>query len=505
MKKLSYGLHGFLFAAGCAVNLYMASDAVLYNPPSVLALPLLFSVVVFLLFLLIGYVSTRRLEVAGLIASLFILGFFYLWPIFLLVVTSTLVCLLVFRILFKKVKLNHVHMVLNTISIAVVGFYLFQLASLLTGVSRVDDKKILQPIPDLPATSASLSTLPDIYYIILDGYGRADMLQAVHGFDNTEFVAALEQRGFFVGSSSQANYPRTLLSLSSSLNMQYLDSMSSAMGDSRLWWPVRDTVQHSQVRTKLESLGYKTVFFASSWDDTDIQDGDYYETPFKVKLNNFANSFLVFTNLRIFQGIERFGLAWPSYDTHRELIRYGFTQLPAVASIEGPKFVFTHIIAAHPPFVFDRLGNPVNPKYPYSFINPPASGDNEGFRKSYIDQLLFVNREILTMIDGILDHSARPPIIILQGDHGPGITMDLNSIKDSCLFERFSILNAVYLPGFDQDSIPMDLAPVNTFRLIFNHYFQTKLEILPNKQYFSANTDPYQFIEVTAQAQAACK
>jgi hypothetical protein len=95
----------------------------------------------------------------------------------------------------------------------------------------------IQPIDRVPDTISSQEATPDIYYIILDGYGRADMLQALYGFDNSMFVNALEQRGFVVASESQSNYHRTLLSLSSSLNMQYLDRMSSVMRDSNLWWP----------------------------------------------------------------------------------------------------------------------------------------------------------------------------------------------------------------------------------------------------------------------------
>lgn len=352
-----------------------------------------------------------------------------------------------------------------------------------------------------------ISVLAELrYYIILDGYGRADMLQAVHGFNNSAFVDALEQSGFIVASRSQANYPRTLLSLSSSLNMQYLETMSSVMGDSNLWWPVMGTVQQSEVRKILQNWGYKTVFFASVWDYTDIRDGDFYEAPYPVMLKNFYNSFLNFTNLSILRSIDRFGVAYPSYDTHRRIILFSFKRLPEVAAIPGPKFVFAHIVAPHPPYVFDRTGNPVDSDFPYSLIDPYRQrGDILESRNSYLDQLMFINQEILTTIDGILANSNIPPSIILQADHGPGILIDYNSIENSCLYERFSILNAYYLPGVDRDSVPMDLSPVNSFRFIFNSYFQTKLEILPNRQYFSTSDNFYQFTDVTGQTNDMCK
>src|SRR6188472_659615 len=54
---------------------------------------------------------------------------------------------------------------------------------------------------------------PDIYYIIVDGYARADVLQKYYDFDNSEFLAALGKRGFALNDHSRANYYWTFLSL----------------------------------------------------------------------------------------------------------------------------------------------------------------------------------------------------------------------------------------------------------------------------------------------------
>ncbi len=85
------------------------------------------------------------------------------------------------------------------------------------------------------------------------------------------------------------------------------------------------------------------------------------------------------------------GIAWPSFNTHRQIISYTFQKLPEVAVIPGPKFVFAHIIAPHPPFVFDKSGNPITPDYTYS-LNAPTDRNIFEFRDGYLDQLT-----ILTM------------------------------------------------------------------------------------------------------------
>ena len=58
---------------------------------------------------------------------------------------------------------------------------------------------------------------PIIYYIILDGYARSEVMRELFDFDNTAFLERLERKGFFVARGSNANYCQTPLSRSSSL------------------------------------------------------------------------------------------------------------------------------------------------------------------------------------------------------------------------------------------------------------------------------------------------
>jgi hypothetical protein len=497
MKPLSYLLHGFVFAFGSAIILYGAvvNLNVLIHPVDVIP-PILFSVLVFFLFVLFAYLLTRSLDAAGLIASLLVLGLFHLWTVFITVIGSTVFALVLFKIFFKRVGPADTHRVLNAISLAIVGYYLFQFYNLSIVGLWAPVPVTIQPVEGVPAPSTNQADTPDIYYIILDGYGRADMLQDVHGFDNSMFVDALKERGFVVTSDSQSNYARTLLSLSSSLNMQYLDTSSSTGEDSDLWWPLKDALQHGIVRKTLEDQGYKTYFVANNTDYSDIRDGDFYEAPFPIQLDIFSALYLYRTNLGLLAEIDGLGISSFSYDTHRRIIQYAFERLPEVAGMDGPKYVFAHIVAPHPPYVFDRAGNPVTPDYPFTLSVESHAG--------YIEQLQYVNQATLAMIDGILANSKSPPIIIIQGDHGPGTLTNHDSLKDTCLYERYSILNAYYLPGIDSSSIPMDISPVNSFRFIFNAYFNGHLDTLPSRRYFSTNDRFYEFVDVTSQTRDMC-
>ena len=102
--------------------------------------------------------------------------------------------------------------------------------------------------------------LPDIYYIILDEYSNHNTLMEMHGFDNSPFIEALEQRNFVVTENSRANYPTTFLSLASSLNMDYMNFLSGRAPDFSVPYHLID---YSRVSNLLRNAGYEIIYFPS--------------------------------------------------------------------------------------------------------------------------------------------------------------------------------------------------------------------------------------------------
>jgi hypothetical protein len=157
------------------------------------------------------------------------------------------------------------------------------------------------------------------------------------------------------------------------------------------------------------------------------------------------------------------------------------------------------MVIPHVPFVFDADGNPVQPMG--SADGYAYTGGLEHYLQGYRGQAQYASKLAEEAIDDILRNSPTPPVIILQGDHGPGAYLDAGSADNTCLRERFGILNALYLPGQDAgrlaQSVPQDLTPVNTFRVVFNLYFGADLPMLPNHQYVAARQYVYDTIDVT--------
>lgn len=347
--------------------------------------------------------------------------------------------------------------------------------------------------------SGEAETLPNIYYVILDGYARADVLEELYQYDNKEFIDYLSGMGFYVAGESRSNYCQTYLSLASSLNMTYLDELAARVGpESRSRRPAVNMIWYNDVSRFLKRFGYVTVAFSSGWWGTEITNADLYMIP-RWQPDFFQRELIAMTPLPF---VARQLGVQAQYGAHRERILYTFDKLVEVAELEDPSFVFAHIVAPHPPFVFGRHGEEIEPEFRFTLMDGDqiigrGTLTQDQYVKRYRDQVIYVNDRVKETIDGILSSSERPAIIILQGDHGPGSTLDWDDVDATNLKERFSILNAYHLP--DQSSVALydEITPVNTFRIILNHYFGTNYELLADESYFSTYSRPYVFMNVT--------
>src|SRR3989344_5967622 len=171
-----------------------------------------------------------------------------------------------YAILRRKSDLSPAVSLCNIISLILVSVSVSQIVIFYASYSIIDFKRYRQPQNfNIETADASSKKLPDIYYLIFDRYGRSDTLKNVYDFDNSDFISYLKKRGFFVPSRSWANYTQTYLSLASSLNMQYLDSLVEELGqDAQDVRPLAAMIEDYQVLRFLKSRGY-TYIHAGSW------------------------------------------------------------------------------------------------------------------------------------------------------------------------------------------------------------------------------------------------
>jgi hypothetical protein len=324
---------------------------------------------------------------------------------------------------------------------------------------------------------------PDIYYIITDSYVRSDVLKSRYNTDNSAFIGELERLGFFVADRARSNYAWTHPSLASSLNFTYLDSLAEAIGpESDNGGPLLGMIQNSRLVDFLRRRGYEIVSFASGDVATDLPGSDVRFAP-PWSLTEFQG---ILVNTTLLRDALLLLLHKSSFDRHRDRVLYTLRNLPNAGLGRHPVFVFAHIISPHRPYV---LG---------TSVRRPGAPNRSSL---YGDQVTHLSTLLVDVVWRILGQSPRPPIIVIQADHGLREVVAWDDSARSQLQERHAILYAVYLPPSGKRNAPSvrlydSISPVNTFRVILSQYFETTMAVLPDRSYFSLLSRPYLFHDV---------
>jgi hypothetical protein len=331
-------------------------------------------------------------------------------------------------------------------------------------------KVILDQDQDTQQSDSTI--LPDIYLIVLDAHGRQDVLKEKFGYDNSPFLQELEKLGFYVANCSQSNYASTNLSLSGVFSMNYIPVNLSRTPKLP---PFKETV----VRKTLASMGYTFITFENRasghfdlQEDIRLSQNQLLlgELNLTGGLNDFENLILrtsitkFFLDTQLIPGFDEEGLVQLEYYDHYQQTKFILAKLKDVPQLASPKFVFVHILVPHAPFVFTTDGD-----------FKPDKRNRDGYRQN----AEFIDQNILSAIQSILAESERSPIIILMGDHGPPPS------KFATPEDRMKILNAYYVNQETAADLYDSITPVNSFRVIFDHYFGESYPLLEDVSHYA--------------------
>ena len=452
-SKISFPLHPFLFVLLPPLVLFIGNIEQLY--PVDLVLPTLLILVPTIL-IWIGFTFFFKSSTkSGLLTSLIVILFFSYGTIFtklnemivdfeiqhqFFLVPFLGIFILGFSYCLKtKRKLNNITTILNIVTITLIAVSSAQLITYDFNQYHIFEDDI-DTLTQFHLTD-NLDEYPDIYYIILDAYAGSKILNDRFDYDNSEFINYLYTNGFTVPLETQSNYTISFLSLSSSLNMQYVNFYADEVG----------------IDSKDRRLSYNSELFVMLLSSTMLK-------PIYVDL------FL------------------PS-DRERTLCI--FSELPKIQfESKKPIFVLAHIMLPHGPYVWGPNGE-------HRKIDSLSVLDVEENEKGYTDQLTFTNKMVQEMIEKIIDEKKRPKIIIIQSDHGSVLSMDWEEPTEKMKHDILSNINYILLPGKNENPLYDTITPVNTFRVLFNDYFNTNFEVLEDRIFFSTYDKPYNFIDVT--------
>jgi hypothetical protein len=537
-------LHPILLAVAPIIFVYSYNRAKIPISPHELILPIAVSLAATaVLWLALGLLLWNSLRAAFIVSLLLVLFFLYghvsaalgskpqskLW---LLTASGLLVAGGTWLAIRARRNLPAITVVLNLVAAAILGtnvapaLYAASHGSRLGSLARNPQVEAGKPRPQSAGRGWEASPTvrsaqyPDIYYVILDMYERTDVLKSYYHTDNSDFLSYLRGNGFLVPDRSHSNYAQTYLSLASSLNFTYLDSLAAQLGpESQDDAPLVQMINHSRAAEFLKSRGYTIATFASGYTGTELTDADIHWAP-PFALSEFQDVLLGTTILPALLG-SRMGVLQD--EAHRSRIRYILKTIPRAGRGRHPVFVFAHVVCPHPPFVFDAQGRRPD-IIPYLRINQTGTMlqvsrtqiDN-WFIANYGPQVTYLDKLVEDMVGRILAESPNSPIIILQGDHGAGQIVGSDNLDRASVERRLANLNAIHLPSpgsspqveagkpLPQSALPAgppvwsssdSTTPVNTFRVLFSRYLDTSLALLPDRSYFSTIGNPYRFIDI---------
>jgi hypothetical protein len=447
--------------------------------------PLLISVLMGLvLYLLFGLLLARRWHAAALMTSAWLIAFYLYGTFWDLAYSATVVrqpqvfaaiwgiffIILIAWLGWKMPKIPNPNILAGVNLMAIILLLSPLIGSLVYFVS------FQVPFPsqtDHTLQGRPIPSSPDMYYIILDAYPRADVLAEEYGYDNGPFIQSLKDLGFYVAECSQSNYESTPASLTSSLNLDYVQNMSDTFkpGEVELMGLFK-LMDDNNVQETVSNFGYKTVAFSSGFFLAEWRDADVFISPPYGPMTEFETLLIFSTYLRILDDMEIVNFDDIHAERFRTRTRLVLDSFDDLVSMPGPKFVFIHLIIPHAPFAFDAMGNPI----------PPDKADP---KYGYSDQVQFISRAIFPKLKILVEASSSPPVIILQGDHGPFIPPNHAA--------QLKILNAYYLPNGSEALYP-SISPVNSFRVVFNEYFDADFPLLEDKSYYSRPFRRFEFM-----------
>ena len=389
---------------------------------------------------------------------------------------------------FKFIKSPQIMKVASFVIIFIFASQAYKIADFNLRIS--DQTTFDYQIPDYTQDKSKITTKPDIYYFVFDRYASNAWLRDEYGFDNSEINNFLRDEGFTVKEDALSNYPFTGVSVSSTLAMEYHDAATGNFKEKLTTFPIRSILNNPPVAQLLKQNGYTYYQNGSWWGSTSdkikadvnltskgnlrLPGIDISLTEFQELFNDKSIGSYLYQPILKNVKISEFDRPITQLDNVKNLLNEESNQ---------PKFVFSHILLPHPPYLHGEKGD-----YPSYDIN---ANDNDVDEKvKYISQLKYANVLIKDIISSIRSKSPGA-IIILQADEGPypkemrgknfNQLTTIEELSDRSLQSKYTVQAAYYFPN------PSSAAKINSsvdaFRVTLSDYLGYDMPSLPSCQY----------------------
>lgn len=268
-----------------------------------------------------------------------------------------------------------------------------------------------------PGQRASPGGLPNIYVLLLDGYPNGATLRETYGVDNEPFLSSLEGLGFVVDRDSRSTHFATELTLLGMLSGETTltegDLFATAGTSERR--QARRELRSAPGTAALRAAGYELVTLTSPIDIVSLDSWD------RVVSNGHLSDFEI--------TIVGESLIGPLFgdlimDDLRLRLDDELRDLAALADPSGQRVVLVHVMAPHPPFLWDQQGDARKPPacWPRNCHLFVSAAERLGLSLSAYSQQMQVQ---VAHLNGLVEASItsvveRDPtgIVVVMSDHG---------------------------------------------------------------------------------------
>jgi hypothetical protein len=345
---------------------------------------------------------------------------------------------------------------------------------------------------DVPAitNTPTPDTKPDVYFLVFDSYPGTTFLREFMNYDNTAFNHELEKLGFYIVKNSRSNYNRTVFSIASTLNFEHLQNIRANDISSKDYahgcLSIKEAIvprfflQHnySFFNLSIFDIGTRKAIRRETFLTAPEQDILLYNTLLQRVKNDILWNLL--EGKYAMPAVRKLFIK-STEESQREFMQkndFNKTVLDSLDRIPfqqngSPKFVYAHLYLPHPPFFYDENGR----KNDLSYILTQPSLRNKDLFLSY---LRYTNKKITGLVKTIQKASANKSIIIIQSDHGFR-DFEGGPNHPEAFFTNYS---AFYFPDKNYSTLYDTLTNVNTFPIVLNKYFKTRIPMRSDSSVF---------------------
>jgi hypothetical protein len=329
---------------------------------------------------------------------------------------------------------------------------------------------------------------PDIFFLIFDGMPSTNAMKKEWNFDNGTLDSFLLKQNFYIKHNSKSNYNLTVLSVSSTFNMNYLPAIDLHGNEIKMYFKASASILDNSLTKILQKQGYaisqfQPISFQNKDWDRKLLFGDmlyknfYYKTlPGRIYRDLWWNTSKISLDVVQKMNDSRYDKIYREFEENlhytARLVKQNCT-----AKREKPIFLYAHFTIPHDPYMFDSTGKRKNS----SEIVKTKVTDHPAV---FMEQVKFTNQMIKDLVLHIKTSNKKNTIIIIEGDHG---FRNIYGDKGYMIFEN---LNCCYFPDGDYSAMYNTMSPVNTFRTVLNKYFYANIPLLKDSSYFIPYTLP---------------